>query len=542
MTPTYEIGPFRLDPKAQVLAHGDIPVPLGPRAIAVLASWWSTLMNTSRRPRFSMLPGPVWSSRKKPCEPDFSRAPRVNACARRRTLDRVCSPGVAIASLGRWSKLRACPSSVSSGPTRTNLPHVLGTFVGRKRELVEIRQLLSQARMLTLTGPGGIGKTRLALEIAAEMLDDYANAVWFVDLAPIVESALVPKAIAQALGVMDSRLGTATDTLCSDMRPMRCLLILDNCEHLVGACAGLVEPMLGAAPSLRILATSREGLHVFGEQCYQLSSLSLPADNWDLDALSRSEAVQRFFERGRLQRPGFALTSRRAPAIAELCVRLDGMPLALELAAARVAVLPVEKIVDRLNNRFQLLTGGSCTALPRQQTLHATITWSFELLSEAARTLLTRLSMFAGGFNLQAAEVVAADDRLLQEDVLDLLSSLVNKSLVVLKITENAIACWRRSVNMRESACGLLAKTPLSASGTLTGTCGWPSGLNLHSSVARSRNRRWICLRPTTTICARRSPGPSKRQAGATCLFGCAGRSTDSGADAVTGMKGTNGA
>ena len=450
MTPTYEIGPFRLDPKAQVLAHGDIPVPLGPRAIAVLAKLVEHAHEYVTKAQIfdAAWPGVVveesnLASQISAVRRALTRAPGgehwIETLARRGY--RFVGPVVEVAGVSE--------QSASSGPTRTNLPHVLGTFVGRKRELVEIRQLLSQARMLTLTGPGGIGKTRLALEIAAEMLDDYANAVWFVDLAPIVESALVPKAIAQALGVMEVASEPLTDTLCSYMRPMRCLLILDNCEHLVGACAGLVEPMLGAAPSLRILATSREGLHVFGEQCYQLSSLSLPADNWDLDALSRSEAVQLFVERGRLQRPGFALTSRRAPAIAELCVRLDGMPLALELAAARVAVLPVEKIVDRLNNRFQLLTGGSRTALPRQQTLHATITWSFELLSEAARTLLTRLSMFAGGFNLEAAEAVAADDRLLQEDVLDLLSSLVNKSLVVV---ENNGERYRLLETIREYA------------------------------------------------------------------------------------------
>ena len=221
-------------------------------------------------------------------------------------------------------------------------------------------------------------------------------------------------------------------------------------------------------------------------------------------------------------------------------MRLDGMPLALELAAARVAVLPVEKIVERLNDRFRLLTGGSRTALPRQQTLRATITWSFELLSEAARTLFARLSVFAGGFNLEAAEAVAAGDGLFAGAT----SSICCRALSTSrswrsKIAESAIACWKRSVNMRESACELPAKRQLSASGTLTGTCGWPSESNLPSSGARSRSWRWTCSRPTTTICVLRLPGPSKRRSGAIWLFGCAERSTGSGADAVTGRKGT---
>ena len=336
-----------------------------------------------------------------------------------------------------------------SGRPRSNLPEPLTSFVGRKMELAELRNLLDRNRLLTLTGAGGVGKTRLALQAAAGVDDECLDGVWFVDLAPIVDPALVPKAMAQVLGVIEVGSESLEETLCFHLRGTRCLLILDNCEHLLGVCADLVDRLLRTAPNLRILATSREPLRIEGEQCYQLSPLSLPADNVDFDALSRSEAVQLFVERARLQHQGFALTAQRAQPVAELCVRLDGLPLALELAAARAGVLPVETIVERLRDRFRLLIGGNRSSLPRQQTLRATITWSFELLSEAARTLFARLSVFAGSFNLEAAEAVAAGDGLMQEDILDLLSSLVDKSLV---LVENGGGRYRYLETIREYA------------------------------------------------------------------------------------------
>ena len=219
------------------------------------------------------------------------------------------------------------PALRSLESTPNNLPSQLTSFVGRHREITEAKELLAKTRLLVVRGTAGIGKTRLALKVAADVMNDYPDGVWFVDLAPIVDPALMPKAIAGALSVREVGSEPLADTLCSHLRPMCALLILDNCEHLVGACARLANSLLRTAPSLRILATSREPLYVAGEQSYQVSSLSLPTDNRDLDALSRSEAVQLFVDRGRLQRPGFALTAKRAPAIAELCVRLDGMPV-----------------------------------------------------------------------------------------------------------------------------------------------------------------------------------------------------------------------
>jgi predicted ATPase/class 3 adenylate cyclase len=323
------------------------------------------------------------------------------------------------------------PALRSLEATPNNLPQQITSFIGREQELTEVKRLLAGARLLTLRGAGGVGKTRLALQAAADVIDDYPDGVWFVSLAPINDPILVPNTVAQTLKVKQDNSESLTHTLCSYLNPLRLLLILDNCEHLIDACAHLTEPLLRAALHLRILTTSREALRVAGEQTYRLPSLSLPDAKGTPDSISRSDAVQLFVERGRLQQQGFALTAERAPAIAELCIRLDGIPLALELAAARIEVLPVEKIVERLDDRFRLLTGGSRTALPRQQTLRALITWSFDLLSEVEKKFFARLSVFAGGLTLEAAEAIGAGDGIPQEDVLALLSSLVDKSLVL---------------------------------------------------------------------------------------------------------------
>jgi len=326
---------------------------------------------------------------------------------------------------------RDFPALRSLESVPNNLPEQLTSFVGRERELAEVKELLARTRLLVLRGAGGIGKTRLALQSAAESIDDYPDGVWFINLGPITEPQLVAKAIAQVLGVMEIGSESLAQTLCAHLREMRCLLILDNCEHLVDACAGLIDALLRAAPTLRVLATSREVLHVAGEQSYQLASLSLPVPEGDVESLSRSDAARLFVERARLREQGFTLTAARAPAIAELCLRLDGIPLALELAAARVGLLSVEKIVERLKDRFQLLVGGDRAALPRQQTLRALIGWSFDLLSPTERTAIARLAVFAGGLTLEAAEAVVPGDGISQDDILDLLSSLVDKSLVV---------------------------------------------------------------------------------------------------------------
>jgi predicted ATPase len=321
---------------------------------------------------------------------------------------------------------------------RQNLPIQVTSFVGREAETLEVQGLLTRTRLLTLTGTGGCGKTRLALQVAGDQVDAYPDGVWFVDLAPLADAALVPGAVAAALSVREEPGRPIHETLLDRVRSRRLLLVLDNCEHLVEACARLVDGLVRAGPDVRVLATSREPLGIAGEVVWRVPSLPVPdaarslRDGADLVVdLSRSAASRLFLARAAAAHPTWRLTERNAPAVARVCQRLDGMPLAIELAAARVRALSVEQIADRLDDRFRLLTGGSRTALPRQQTLRATLDWSHDLLSEAERALVRRLSAFAGGWTLEAAEAVCADGSVPPGDVLDLLAGLVDKSLVV---------------------------------------------------------------------------------------------------------------
>ena len=328
---------------------------------------------------------------------------------------------------------RDFPALRSLEATPNNLPQQVTSFIGRGRELADAKRLLEGTRLLTLLGMGGLGKTRLSLQIGADVLEKYPDGVWFVDLAPIRDPSLVPNVAAQVLGVHEEPGRSITQTLCAHVREHKLLFVLDNCEHLMSACATLADALLQAAPQIRILATSREALHISGEQTYPVLPLAVPDRKADVETVLRSEAVQLFVERARLQKPGFSLTEREAPAIAELCARLDGIPLALELAAARLRSLSVSDINARLNDRFKLLTGGSRVALERQQTLRALVSWSYDLLQENEQIVLDRLSVFAGGFDLQAAEAVCGAEPIAPEDVLDLVTSLVEKSLVMLE-------------------------------------------------------------------------------------------------------------
>jgi predicted ATPase/class 3 adenylate cyclase len=324
--------------------------------------------------------------------------------------------------------------------TPNNLPQQVTSFIGRERELTGIKELLEGTRLLTLLGMGGLGKTRLSLQIAADVLEKYPDGVWFVDLAPIKDPSLVPNAVAKVLGVHEEPGKPLTLTLCEYVRQHKLLFVLDNCEHLISACACLADALLRGASKVRILATSREALHIHGEQTYQVMPLKAPDRKAGEENLLRSEAVQLFVERARLQNPGFSVTERDAPAIADVCARLDGIPLALELAAARMRLLSIDEINARLHDRFKLLTGGSRVAPERQQTLRALVSWSYDLLQDREQTLLDRLSLFSGGFDLRAAEEVCGAEPLLPDDVVDLLSSLVEKSLVMV---EQANGAWR---------------------------------------------------------------------------------------------------
>src|SRR5215210_2903961 len=333
----------------------------------------------------------------------------------------------------RGGSLVAFPGREPKRPPDNNLPLELTSFIGREREIAEVKRLLAQNRLLTLTGPGGCGKTRLALVVAADLLESFEDGAWWVELASLSDPDLVPQAVASALGVREAQDHPLTETLVEHLGRMKLLLVLDNCEHLVEECAALADAILRACPRVCILATSRESLGIAGEGAWLVPSLLLPDPEHvpPTEELTRYEAIRLFVERTQAVVSTFELTEQNAPAVARLCHRLDGMPLAIELAAARVRVLSVEQIGSRLDNSFGLLTGGSRTALLRQRTLRATIDWSHELLSENEQVLFRRLSVFAGGFTLEAAETVCAGEGLESGEVLDLLTQLVEKSLVL---------------------------------------------------------------------------------------------------------------
>jgi predicted ATPase/class 3 adenylate cyclase/DNA-binding NarL/FixJ family response regulator len=301
-----------------------------------------------------------------------------------------------------------------------NLPAQLTSFIGRQAEMAELRQLVAGNRLVTLTGAGGAGKTRLAVEITAALTTEFSDGVWFVDLAPVTNPVVAPVTVARTLGLTDQPGRSTMDLLLRFVGEKTILLLLDNCEHLLDACGTLVVELLAACPHLTILATSREPLGVSGELSWRVPSLSLA-----------EEAIELFADRARRARPDFVVAEDNTALVKEICARLDGMPLAIELAAARVRALSLRQIVDSLHDRFRLLTGGARTAVRRQQTLRASVDWSHALLTEPERVLFRRLAVFAGGFDLDAAQAVGASSGAESYQLLDQLSLLVDKSLVV---------------------------------------------------------------------------------------------------------------
>jgi len=321
--------------------------------------------------------------------------------------------------------------SLSAHPN--NLPQQLTSFIGREREMATVRRLLGSTRLLTLTGTGGTGKTRLSLQVAAELLESYPDGVWLVELAALANPSLVPQSAANVLGVEQEPGKSLTQSLVDHLQTRHLLLVLDNCEHVLTPVAHLAEAILRACPHVRILATSREALRISGETAHRVPSLSLPEGPHDVtpERLLEYESTRLFIERAGHAGSGFTVNTANAPALLSICRRLDGIPLAIELAAARARSLSIEDVNRRLDQRFRLLTGGSRTALPRQQTLRSLIDWSYDLLTEQEKAVLERLSVFAGGWTLDAAEVVCAGEGIEDWEVVDLLTSLSDKSLVV---------------------------------------------------------------------------------------------------------------
>ena len=306
------------------------------------------------------------------------------------------------------------PALQSLSTLPNNLPLQLTSFIGREKERVEIKDLLHSARLVTLTGSGGTGKTRLSLEVGGDLLTAFPNGVWLIELAPLTDPDQVVPALAQVFGLQELPFNSPEVLLLDSLRDKKLLLILDKCEHLIAACARLVDKLLRQCAGLKVLASSREALGIAGEVAYRIPSLA------------ESESNCLFEERARAANPSFALSDANAVYVTQICTRLDGIPLAIELAAARIRLFSVEQIASRLDDRFKLLTGGSRNALPRQQTLRALIDWSYDILGEEERLLFRRLSVFAGGWTFEAAEFICPN-----QDVLELLAQLVNKSLVI---------------------------------------------------------------------------------------------------------------
>ena len=334
-----------------------------------------------------------------------------------------------------------------------NLPAEPNSFVGRERDLAELGMLLTDVRALTLCGPGGIGKTRLAVRLGAQLAADFPDGAWLAELADLADPDLVPARVAATLGIREEPDRALTETLGDALRSRRLLLILDTCEHVVDACAALVQQLLSSCRWVRVVATSREPLRVRGETVWRVPPLELPAalDTQPASELAQHEAVRLFTDRAVAVRPGFTLGPDNAQAVARLCRMLDGIPLAIELAAARIRALSVEQVADRLRDRFQLLASGDRTAPVRQQTLRAAVDWSYELLTQAEQALLRRLSVFSG-WNLEMAEQVCADARIPADDVLDLLAALIDKSLVSLDGEMDGAVRYRLLDTIREYA------------------------------------------------------------------------------------------
>jgi predicted ATPase/class 3 adenylate cyclase len=347
--------------------------------------------------------------------------------------------------------------SLGNPALQHNLPTQLATFIGREQELADVRALVGSCRLVTLTGAGGSGKTRLGLQVAAELLDGSGDGVRLVELATVTDEDAVAAAICKALGIAGRPGRAASETLLDALAPQDVLIVLDNCEHLIGACAKTADAILRHCPRVHLVATSREPLGIGGETIYRVPPLSLPSPGCSTLAPGSSDAVALFVQRAKEQGAALPASEETGPLVVSICARLDGMPLAIELAAARLRSLSLGALHDRLDQRFRLLTGGSRAALERQQTLEATVDWSYSLLNAAEQLVLRRLSVFAGSFDLDAAEAVCGSGDIGAFDVTGLLGSLVDKSLVVAELIDGAFR-YRLLETIRQFAAERLAQ------------------------------------------------------------------------------------
>jgi predicted ATPase/DNA-binding winged helix-turn-helix (wHTH) protein len=445
-----EFGDFRIVPHRRELLANGLPIKLGGRAFDVLIALIKAHGTVLGK---DTLMAHVWPNRvveEKNLHTQIS-ALRTALGTQRELIRTVPGRGYQFAGESRIlpasADERTDPGAAAAEPglvlPPTNLPEPISGLIGRDEELHEILGLAASHRLVTLTGAGGIGKTRLVLAVARRLLPQFADGVWIAELAPLADRGLVPVAVAAAAGLELAAGTVSSDRVANALIGKELLLVLDNCEHVIDAATRIAEALLRASPAVHVIATSREPLKAEGEWIHPVPPLAVPAgDAEDEDDPLQYGAVRLFVERARAAEPHFAPHQRRVAMIAAICRRLDGIPLAIELAAARVVALGIEEVAARLDDRFQLLTGGRRTALPRHQTLRGTLDWSHELLPEPERVLLSRLAVFAGVFSLEAAGAVVASAEVTPSEVVEGLANLVAKSLVAAEV-DGTVARYR---------------------------------------------------------------------------------------------------